>query len=136
MSEYDVFPDAEAIAGWAMRTAGVTGGRVYSSIPNSPAFPLTILKRIGGQPAERHRLDAPRLQVEVWGTKKSEALDGAQLARSVIHSLEGQSVTTGAGAPVNAFITGVTDDLGLFWSPDPPTDRDRYIFGVRLYLHI
>jgi hypothetical protein len=135
MAEYEAFPDAEAIAGWKMRSAGLAGSRVYSSVPKTPTYPLITIQRIGGQPAERHRLDAARIQVTVWGTSKSEAFDIAQLARVSLHGLEGDLVTVGGGAPVNAFITGVEDDLGLFWSPDEPTGRDRYIFGVRLFLH-
>jgi len=135
MPNYIAFPDAEAIAGWKMRTVPLAGGRVYSSLPHTPAWPLITLERIGGNPAERHYLDAPRIQVSVWGNSKSEAHDIAQQARVTLHGLEGTTVTTGGGAPANAVITGVEDDLGMFWSPDEVTGRDRYIFGVRLYLH-
>lgn len=135
MSAYDTFPDAEAIVGWSLRQANVAGGRVYSSVPHTPTFPLVIIQRIGGIPVERHRIDGPRLQITTWGTSKSEAHDIAQLSRTTIHNMEGDNFTTGGGAPVNIFVAGVEDDLGLFWSPDSPTGRDRYIFGVRLITH-
>ncbi len=134
MTEFLPFPDSEAVASWAMRQAGIASGRVYSSIPATPAFPLVIVERIGGVPAVRQKLDRARLQISVWGNSKSEARDIADQARVALYSLEGTGMTTGGGAPVNAFVTAVRNDLGLFWSPDPDTDRDRYIFGVALYL--
>lgn len=135
MPKYDAFPDSEAISGWSLRQASIAGGRVYSSVPHTPTFPLVILQRIGGVPVERHRIDGPRLQFTVWGNSKSEAHDIAQQARVVLHGMEGTNFTVAGGAPVNIFVAGVEDDLGMFWSPDPPTGRDRYIFGVRLYTH-
>ena len=39
----------------------------------------------------------------------------------------------------DAFVTGVADSVGLTWLPDPSVGgkqgRDRYLFGVILYLH-
>lgn len=129
MSGYDVFPDSEAIVGTWLRDGGLAvGQRVYSSIPKTPTFPLITLRRIGGLPAEKHRLDRPMIQVDVWGTSKSEAQDIAQEARTRLHELEGQSVT-------GAVVAGVADTLGMSFIPDPPTARDRYIFGVSLVVH-
>lgn len=130
MVDYDVFPDVEALVGAGVRTANLAGlgARVYSSIPNSPTWPLVIIKRIAGIPVERHRLDQARVQVEVWGQNKGEAEALAQQVRVEIHRLEGT-------APNGAVIAGVDDDLGLSWQPDPVTSRDRYIFGVAITLH-
>lgn len=129
MTDYDAFPDAEALVGDVLRAASlVVDTRVYSSIPKSPTFPLITLQRIGGTPVERHRLDQPRIQIDVWGTSKSEAHDIAQAARVAIHEMEGQTFAT-------AYVSGVDDAFGLTWFPDPPTARDRYIFGVALTLH-
>jgi hypothetical protein len=133
MATFDTFPDAEALASKVLRDASITGlsTRVYSSIPNDPTWPLVTVKRIGGVPVERHRLDHPRIQIDVWGTSKSEALDIAQAARAALHAMEGQSYSS----PVTGTVTAVRDDLGLTWSPDPVTNRDRYIFGVSLTTH-
>ncbi len=132
MSEYDEFPDVEALAGAVVRTVVTAiSNRCYSSLPKTPTYPLVLVKRIGGVPKERHRLDRPRLQIEAWGTTKSEAYDIAQAARVALHGMEGQTYTT----PVNGFIASVRDDLGLTWSPDPVTNKDRYIFGVSLTSH-
>ncbi len=133
MSVVDVFPDAEALAGAALRAELDCG--VYSSIPRTPTFPLVTLSRIGGIPAERHRLDFANLQIDVWGTSKTEARDIAAEARAALYGMEGQSYALNDGWPDDAVVTGVADTLGLTWLPDPETARDRYLFGVGLYLH-
>lgn len=135
MTDFETFPDAEAACGYAMRLAGVASARVYSSVPHTPTYPLVTFSRVGGVPRERHRLDRARIQVTAWGNTKSEAFDVANAARIALHRMEGTTLSTGSGAPVNAFVTGVEDDLGMFWSPDEETARDRYVFGVAVYLH-
>ena len=132
MPLFDVFPDAEAACSIILRNADIAGDRVYSSIPASPTFPLIVVERIGGIPAVRQRLDRARVQLSVWGNTKSEARLLAMQARAVLFAAEGTTVTISTG---NAVITGVDDDLGLFWQPDSATDRDRYIFGVEIFLH-
>jgi hypothetical protein len=129
----DQFPDAEALVAHAIRT-GVAGSRVYSSVPNDPTYPLVTVRRIGGTPMERHRWDEARIQIDVWGTSKSEAFDLAQAARQAAHAMEGVTYSTGAGAPAAAFVSAVDDDLGLTFLPDTPTGRDRYIIGVAVVI--
>lgn len=125
----DVFPDAEAIVRTGLADALACG--VYSSVPKSPSYPLVTVQRVGGLPAERHRLDSARIQIDVWGTSKSEAQDIAQQARTAVHQMEGSGFTD----PVTGFITGVEDSLGLAFLPDPETARDRYTFGLTVHLH-
>lgn len=133
MPTFNVFPDAEAVVGKAIRDANISGlgSRVYSSIPDNPVWPLVLVRRIGGTPAVRQYLDTANVQIESWGDTKSNAQSIAQQARVAVLNLEGKTVTT----PVNAFVTGVDDSLGLFWMPDPETSRDRYIFGMLIWLH-
>lgn len=133
MAGYDIFPDAEALCAEALRDASISGldTRVYSSIPKDPTYSLATVKRLGGIPVERHRLDTANIQIDVWGTSKAAALDIAQEARTALHEMEGQSYTD----PVNGFIAGVNDWTGLTWLPDTATNRDRYVFGVSLILH-
>lgn len=135
MAKVDAFPDAEALVSYELRTQ--IPANVYSSLPRTTTLPLPLLiiKRIGGTPPVRERLDRASIQVDSWGTTKSEARDLADAARVKLHAMEGKVMTTGAGYPVNGVITGVTDVLGLVWVPDPPTDHDRYIFSVNVYLH-
>lgn len=135
---YEAFPDAEALVSTIVRDG--TGARVYSSIPKSPTYPLITVKRIGGIPSERHHLDCARMQIDVWGGAKGDAPGGptksdirdlAITARIAVFGAEGQTLT----APMDAFISGVEDSFGLSWQPDPPTGRDRYIFGLEVYFH-
>lgn len=125
-----MFPDAEAIVRKTLADA-LTPVKVYSSVPKTPTYPLVTVFRYGGTPSERHRLDTAGLQVDVWGTSQSEAQDIAQTARVAVHELEGQTVTD----PVEGFVTGVEDALGLRRFDDPVTSRDRYVFAVWVYLH-
>ncbi len=129
----DALPDVEALVAYELRTT--LSARVYSSIPTNPVWPLITVKRIGGTPADRVRLDRANIQIDVWGNNKSEARDLADSARVKLHAMEPKVCTTGAGYPVNGIITGIADTFGLTWLPDPLTDRDRYIFAVYVYAH-
>lgn len=126
--KYARFPDIEAIVGKALRDAGVCGGRVYSSIPRSPVWPLIVVQRLGGSPSEPRALDRARIQADVYGNTKSEARAEADSARLVLHNAEGTIFPLEAG-----YITGVEDESGLTFLPDPVTNRDRYTFGVLVY---
>jgi len=131
MPRYQEFPDAEAVTSVALRAAGLAvAQRVYSGIPKVPTYPLLVVQRLGGVPAERHHLDRARIQVDAWANSKDEAHDAAAEARVALHELEGTSVTS-----PDAYITAVVDSLGLSWAPDPITDRDRYLFAVEIFLH-
>lgn len=130
MSDWAGFPDTEAIAIKALRDAGVCGGRVYSSVPNTPTWPILVVQRLGGLPAVERRLDRARVQVDAWGTNKAEARDAAEAARLALHRAEGDAFPSLAG-----YVTGVEDELGLMFLPDQETKRDRYIFAVAVYAH-
>lgn len=130
MSGFPVFPDAEAVVSQWLRDHVSPTPRVYSSIPKAPAYPLVTIARVGGTPAVRQYLDAARIDVNVWGTSKTDAHDLAAKCRAALMNLEGQTVTT----PVSAFVSGVDDAVGLTWLPDAPTSRDRYVFSVIVYL--
>jgi hypothetical protein len=128
-ADFRRFADAEAVvAGWIRST--VAGSRVYSSVPNTPTYPLVTVARTGGIAAERHYLDQARIDVNVWGNSKTEAHDLAALCRAAVHNLEGQIVT----GQEPAFVSGVDDAVGLTWLPDQVTARDRYVFSVLVYL--
>lgn len=130
MSDFNSFPNAEGLASSVLRAALDCG--VYSSIPaKNPQYPLVTVKRIGGVPAVRERLDMANLQVDVWGNSKKDALDIAQQARVVLMGMAGQTYST----PLPGFISDVRDSLGLAWLPDQESGRDRYVFGVNVYAH-
>lgn len=134
-------PDVEAAAGLLLRNADVAGGRVYSSIPTNPTYPLVTYQRTGGTPAEKHKLDRASVQFDAWARTpkesagaggKSEARDLAELARRVLH----EAGETGAFvADFECQVTAVEDELGLRWLPDPTSKRDRCLFSVRIFAH-
>lgn len=130
MVDYSRFPDSEAMAARALRDAGVCGGRAYSSIPRTPVWPLAVVQRLGGTPIEERRLDQASIQVDVYGNSKSEARSEADSARRALHDAEGTPFYTEMG-----YLTGVEDQSGLTFLPDPLTNRDRYTFSVYLYAH-
>lgn len=135
MTIVDTFVDAEALVGSIIRLANVSGlNGVYSSLPKTPDWPIATVTRIGGIPAERHRVDRARIQIDVWGGSKSEAFDIIADIRTVLFAAEGQSFDLGTYA-ADAFISGVEDDLGFSFQPDPKTARDRYVYGVAVTLH-
>lgn len=130
---YAELPNVEAAVNAVLAAAGL---RAYSSSPKrSPVFPHVVTMRLGGTPAERHALDAPRIQVEVWGdrdTSKSAVLDYATAAWLALQEAEGTTVEL-AGDEDPVFIAAVNPEIGLQWLPDPPTGRPRYIFSLRVY---
>lgn len=130
MTKWELFPDSEAMCAHALKDAGICGGRVYSSIPRNPTWPLTIVKRLGGIPAVERRLDSARIQIDVFGNNKAEARLECDKARVALHNMEGTIFLTEKG-----FVSGVEDELGMIFVPDPETARDRYILGVRVYTH-
>lgn len=139
MVRFNTLPNLEAVASVALRSASIDGLQgVHSSVPSSPAYPLIIVQRLGGQPAVRQYLDQARIQVDVWGgargdgpgaPTKSDILDIAQEARTTLLELEGATIND----PVSVFVSAVEDASGLSWLPDPASGRDRYVFSMWIY---
>ena len=127
------YPDLEAVV---RKTIADAGYRAYSSVPNTPIWPLCVVQRAGGFAAVRGYLDAPRIQVDVWGgakgdttpVTKSTLQDMAQDVIVIVLELEGKTITS----PVNAFVSGV-EDGGMQWLPDDRTGRERYVVLFEVY---
>ncbi len=132
MTTHSPMPDVEAVVIAALRSANVCSGRVYSAVPVTPTWPLATVKRLGGTPTERHRIDSARIQIDVFSDigDKATARDEADAARIAAHELEGTTSSS-----LNAAITAVDDELGLTWLPDPDTGRPRYVFAVTVTAH-
>lgn len=132
MTAYLTFPDAEAVVIQALLAAAITNAG--TSVPSDGGYPFITVRRIGGVPAVRQALDAADIQVDVWADvdMKSEAHDLAQDARVAIHESDNQIIEYDTNT--YAWVAGVDDMLGLSWLPDPVSKRDRYTFGVRVYL--
>ena len=123
-------PNVEAIVGKKLRDAGIPGVTgVHSSIPTDAVFPLITVQRVGVIPVIRQYLDAANIQVDVWGTSKTDAFNIAARARVLLHEMAGTSFTD----PVKVWVSAVEDSLGITWQPDPDTGRDRYLFSVLVY---
>lgn len=132
MSDYDIFPDAEALISSVIRTGLDVG--VFSSMPNTPEWPLILVQRIGGTPAVKQRLDAPELQFDVYADTKSEARLLALQARRQVLLTQGTTISHNSAS---GFVTQVDDSTGLQWAPDPANPpKNRYIFGMRVYIHV
>lgn len=129
VADYALFPDVEAIV---IQELNAAGHPAVSALSKDPTYPVAVIKRLGGTPAEEHHLDYASLQVDCWGNDKADAADLAYAVRKALHELEGASVE----GDFSAFITRVIDTLGISWNPDPVTDRARYLFGVGVYLTV
>jgi hypothetical protein len=129
---FETLPNVEAAVNIGLQAAGL---RAYSSSPKKGAvYPHVVSMRLGGPPAEKHALDAPRIQLEVWGdndSTKSEVLDYARDAWRELLELEEEIIELSDGERVH--ITEVAPEIGLQWLPDPPTARPRYIASLRVY---
>lgn len=136
MAVFDVFPDAEAVTSTILRAD--LGARVYSEMPKRPAYPLILVRRYGGVPVTRMRLDAADVQIDVYGNTKKEAQNLAQQARAALlaRGETGYAVTvTGADVP-NAYVTGISQIQGVSWLPDTSnTPINRYVLSMRVFLH-
>lgn len=108
---------------------------VYSTLPAEPNWPVLVVKLIGTAHPTREWIMRARLQVESWGTNKTEAFHLIEEARRWIMDMAGRVFTTVGGAADDAVVTDADDDFGIMWLPDPPTNRDRYILGITVTLH-
>lgn len=134
MTVVDVLPDIPKLTReWLLTQTELTslvGTRVSTRSPSNVVYPYVTLQRIGGIPAERHRLDSARLQIDCWGNTEGSASRVARVCRAALYAMEGYTTE-------DAAVLGVEDDLGLLWLPDttrtPPTPR--FIFGVVIHAH-
>lgn len=103
---------------------GVTVGT--SRPPGTLAGPFVRVNRIGGIPAVKWAVDAPRLQVDTWAATQKLARDTAVAVEAAMYEM-----------PFN--VVGVSDvgtDLGLTWQPDDveTPSQPRYIQGFVVYI--
>ena len=102
--------------------------RVYTEVPSRATYPLGKVHRIGGIPTIRQHFDHPRIQVEAWADTKREAHDVGRILQAALHAMPESVHALGV-------VTGVDDDLGLIWLPDPVSKKPRYIFGIVAHIH-
>lgn len=118
---------------WALahdEIAAIFDDRIYTEIPGrDPGWPLLRFQRFGGGPTDRVAwLDAPRIQVDVWGGPKSTARLG-------MATVLGHLASDLPGAHDDAVVSAV--EVGAMqWLPDPSfsTPRPRYSADVVVWL--
>ena len=132
MATIERIPNTEAAVNVVLDQAGI---KAYSSSPKKAAvYPHAVSMRLGGAPGERHALDAPRIQIEIWGDNTTKKADVLELARDAYHAMleaEGSIVELSDGERV--MLSAVMPEIGLQWLPDPPTARPRYVMSLRVY---
>lgn len=108
--------------------AALGGQYVSSALPAEPSWPWVTVQRIGGAGfGPRGWLDVARLQVDAWADTKQNARSAAANILAALWDLP--------GVHTEGVVTGVEQDLGFRWEPDPETNQPRYLFGVAVYLH-
>jgi hypothetical protein len=120
-------PDIEAVCIQALHAEGL---RAYSSLPGSPTWPLVTVQRTGGIPAVYQLLDAAVIDFNTWAANKADARDLADQARQIIYAM-----TNATNTEWECTVTAVEDTLGMTFQPDPETNRDRYVFALRVYAY-
>lgn len=135
MSTLTIPSDAERLVSQFLRqdpdVAAVLGDRVYTIMPQHPEWPLARLTLWGGAPVVERPLvlQNARIQIDVWGDRKKQAHDAAQLVRAVLvdrlpwgNSTDGWLVRSLAS--------------GLRYFPDDSFDpaRPRYVVEMEVFV--
>lgn len=126
-------PDGELAVIQALRAdAAVTtlvDTRIYTEVPANPAWPLVVVRRIGGAPSPRHPLhrDTATVQVDAYADTKQAARQLVATCQTAMHAA--------AGSTVDEAHIGHVASLSLRWLPDDPTDRPRYVLDMRVDTH-
>lgn len=137
--DYAIFPAVEKLAVNILKAARDTDNifspltpHIGTKIPSSPDWSngVVTVGRVGGVPTERHWLDHPNVQFDVWADEKADAHDIAQRVRVSLLRAEGTKYTN----PV-CFVTGTEDGIGISWAFDTFNLKPRYTGSVYLTLH-
>lgn len=123
-------PDVEAVVVAALLDDdGVTaavGQRVYGARPAKATDPMLVVTRLGG-PQTQDWIENARIQVDAWGTTRTDAFAAANAAAAALWRLSG---TFTAGV-----VSGTARTLGPFRLDDPVTNRPRYIVEFTVFAH-
>lgn len=124
-----LLPDAEALFGAFLRAqpavSALVGTRASTRIADVPIWPLVRISRVGGTQGQRWE-DRPRLSAECWADLNDQA-GASLLARTVVAVLPD---IRGRYAVQAGYVVSYELVLGPLWSPDPVSNRPRYIVDV------
>lgn len=131
---YGAIPDVEALIVETLLASeavteivGETG--VSTDLPPEAELPRVRVALSGGSLTVRGWLHAVKINLEAWSQTKEEAFDLINACAVTLTELEdGAQVEQGV-------VTGVSQETGLAWSPDPVTKTPRYILGFVINIH-
>ncbi len=114
-----------AIEGYTL--ASGTAARIFFGIPTgSPAYPLVVIRRVGGGPARGQApVDLAMLQLDCWGGSKAVAADVARRCVQAWQTAENVHLDP------DTLLCGATVE-SVIWLPDPDDDRPRYVVTVQV----
>lgn len=112
------YRDAEEAVAAFFRPLMPVGARSVTAVPNPLPDLLAVSRRTGGAAVNR-KLDAPIITVTAWALERDAAADLAGLLRDYLYGSWGRRLEEVAG---------------LYFDPDPATERPRYTFSAQLWL--
>lgn len=127
MNQVVIFPDAAAIVIAYLDDAlsdRAETAPVVKDVPNPRPSKFVRVMRTGG-PRMNIAADRPQITIEAWHDDAEEAQDLAQLARGLIHAMQG--TTVGGVACYRIEEAGGPVDL-----PDPDSAQPRVTFTVTI----
>jgi hypothetical protein len=142
-----VLPDpTQLVVDYLRATAEVTakvGTRVWAirkpKEPPTVAEPYVLVQRLGGTKAVPRRLDAPRIQIDVWGGSEYRAHEAARIINAAMWEIHKITAATHPAIVAIGIPTGVDEESGPSWLPDPVdpgnTPRSRFTQTFTVYVH-
>lgn len=132
-----VLPDVEQLVIDYLRASTEVGtevgDRVWPEKPaDPPAEPYVLVQRLGGSVAVPRRLDAGRVQIDVYGGSRFACHRAARAIRAAMW--EAHKATHAVGV-----VTGVEEESGPSWLPDPVDTagrrKPRYTQSLIVFAH-
>jgi len=111
-------------------TSLIPAERITTAIAPAPTFPLVLVQRVGGNAIRKEFVDAPALQVSVFGGTQYECSHIARAIRALVLAIANDSVAEGV------LVSGF-EEVGPSWLPDttvtPPLAR--FVARYQVLLH-
>lgn len=117
-----------SVAALVTRSPGVLS--IYLSMPPAAPIPAVLITLVGGGPLGNADLPQTsyRVQFDCLGLTRDQA---SQLAQALIAELEWLG-RGGPGVVVGGVYLGSAGVVSTQWSPDPDSDRPRYIVDAAI----
>jgi hypothetical protein len=101
--------------------------QVGTVVPSTRPGRFVVIRRTGGPASEFVVTEWPQITVEAWGATPKQAHDLAQVVRSVIRAMPGQTLT-------GITVYRVDEFSGPANLPDPESTQSRYTWTVSLHV--